>query len=117
MTVAPPRCAASSVTVAPPHEIHDPRFVPYATPLTGSRQQAAGSDDNEPLITLDGRTGRGRAGDTVIADAQATPGPENPTGHTPLSGGHPRRPHAEPADGSRITPPWTNRPRHPRRHR
>jgi quercetin dioxygenase-like cupin family protein len=113
------------------HEIHGARFVSYATPLTGSKELCAWRGEIPPgtrapahtvsreeifhllvgdlLITLDGRTERIRAGDTVIVNAGATLAVENPTGHTALSWvttsvGLT----AELADGTRITPPWAN---------
>jgi quercetin dioxygenase-like cupin family protein len=61
------------------------------------------------LITLDGRTERIVAGDTVIINPGATLGVENPTGETAISwvttsiGLQ-----AELADGSALTPPWAN---------
>ncbi|MEW2623059.1 cupin domain-containing protein [Streptomyces sp. NPDC048106] len=113
------------------HEIHGARFVSYATPLTGSKELCAWRGEIPPgtrapahavsheeifhllvgelLVTLDGRTERVRAGDTVIVGAGATLGVENPTGHTAISWvttsvGLT----AELADGGRITPPWAN---------
>ncbi|MGN5378207.1 cupin [Streptomyces sp. MUSC 14] len=114
-----------------PHEIHGARFVSYATPLTGSKELCAWRGEIPPgtkapahtvtreeifhllvgdlLITLDGRTERIGAGDTVIVNAGATLAVENPTDHTALSwvttsvGLE-----AELADGTRITPPWAN---------
>ncbi|MGW1895598.1 cupin domain-containing protein [Streptomyces sp. NPDC002004] len=113
------------------HEIHGARFVSYATPLTGSKELCAWRGeipagtkapahtvnreeilhllDGELLITLDGRTARVTAGDTVIINPGATFGVENPTDRTALSwvttsiGLE-----AELADGTRITPPWAN---------
>ena len=113
------------------HEIHGARFVSYATPLTGSRELCAWRGEipagtkapahtvsreeifhllvGELLITLDGRTERIAAGDTVIVNPGTTLALENPTDHTALSwfttsvGLE-----AELADGSRITPPWAN---------
>ncbi|MFI7404585.1 cupin domain-containing protein [Streptomyces sp. NPDC049541] len=63
----------------------------------------------ELLITLDGRTERITAGDTVIVNPGATLGVENPTDQTAISwvttsiGLE-----AVLADGTRITPPWAN---------
>ncbi|MFG3290507.1 cupin domain-containing protein [Streptomyces sp. NPDC048179] len=113
------------------HETHGARFVSYASPLTGSKELCAWRGEipagtkapahtvtreeifhllvGELLITLDGRTDRVRAGDTVIVNPGATLAVENPTGHTALSwvttsiGLE-----AELADGTRIAPPWAN---------
>jgi quercetin dioxygenase-like cupin family protein len=113
------------------HEIHGARFVSYATPRTGSKELCAWRGeipagtkapvhtvnreeifhllDGELLITLDGRTERVTAGDTVIINPGATLGIENPTDRTAISwvttsiGLE-----AVLADGSRITPPWAN---------
>ncbi|MBX7549879.1 cupin domain-containing protein [Streptomyces sp. NPDC004232] len=118
-------------TQAVSHEIHGARFVSYATPLTGSRELCAWRGEIPPgtkapahtvtreeifhllvgdlLITLDGRTDRIGAGDTVIVNAGATLAVENPSGHTAISwvttsvGLE-----AELADGTRIAPPWAN---------
>jgi quercetin dioxygenase-like cupin family protein len=63
----------------------------------------------ELLITLDGRTERVTAGDTVIIDRGATLAVENPTDRTATSwvttsvGLE-----AELADGTLLTPPWAN---------
>ncbi|CAM5228633.1 cupin domain-containing protein [Streptomyces aurantiogriseus] len=113
------------------HEIHGARFVSYATPLTGSKELAAWRGEIPPgtkapahtvnreeilhvligelEVTLDGRTERIAAGDTLIVNPGATLSVENPTGHTALtwvttSIGL----EAELADGTRITPPWAN---------
>ncbi|MCH5674061.1 cupin domain-containing protein [Streptomyces gilvus] len=113
------------------HEIHGARFVSYASPLTGSKELCAWRGEIPPgtrapvhavtreeifhllvgelLITLDGRTDRVSAGDTVIINPGATLGVENPTDQTAISwvttsiGLE-----AELADGTRITPPWAN---------
>ncbi|MGI5453518.1 cupin domain-containing protein [Streptomyces sp. CA-249302] len=113
------------------HEIHGARFVSYATPLTGSKELCAWRGEIPPgtkaplhtvnreeifhllvgelLITLDGRTDRITAGDTLIVNPGATLGVENPTDQTAISwvttsiGLE-----AELADGTRITPPWAN---------
>ncbi|WP_369238893.1 cupin domain-containing protein [Streptomyces sp. R21] len=113
------------------HEIHGARFVSYATPLSGSKELCAWRGEipagtkaplhtvnreeifhllgGELLITLDGRTERITAGDTVIINPGATLGVENPTEETAISwvttsiGLE-----AELADGTRITPPWAN---------
>jgi quercetin dioxygenase-like cupin family protein len=113
------------------HEIHGARFVSYATPLTGSKELCAWRGEipagakapahtvnreeifhlliGELLITLDGRTDRITAGDTVIINPGATLSVENPTSATAISwvttsiGLE-----AELADGTRITPPWAN---------
>ncbi|MFE2097667.1 cupin domain-containing protein [Streptomyces sp. NPDC059468] len=113
------------------HEIHGARFVSYATPLTGSKELCAwrgeipaGTDApahtvnreeifhllvGELLITLDGRTERISAGDTVIINSGATLAVQNPTDHTAISWvttsvGLT----AELADGTVITPLWAN---------
>ncbi|WP_210586389.1 cupin domain-containing protein [Streptomyces sp. GESEQ-35] len=113
------------------HEIHGARFVSYATPRTGSKELCAWRGeippgtkapahtvnreeilhllDGELLITLDGRTDRVTAGDTLIINPGATLAVENPTDRTALtwvttSIGLA----AELADGTRITPPWAN---------
>ncbi|MER5718593.1 cupin domain-containing protein [Streptomyces sp. NPDC002132] len=113
------------------HEIHGARFVSYATPLTGSRELAAWRGEIPPGtkapahtvsreevfhllvgeldVTLDGRTERITAGDTLIVNVGSTLKVENPTGHTALtwvttSLGL----EAVLADGSRIVPPWAN---------
>ncbi|RZU11703.1 cupin domain-containing protein [Streptomyces sp. BK239] len=113
------------------HEIHGARFVSHATPLTGSRELAAWRGEIPPGtkapahtvsreevfhllvgeldVTLDGRTERITAGDTLIVNAGSTLRVENPTGHTALtwvttSLGL----EAVLADGSRIAPPWAN---------
>jgi quercetin dioxygenase-like cupin family protein len=113
------------------HEIHGARFVSYATPRTGSKELCAWRGEipagtkapahtvnreeifhllsGELLITLDGRTDRITAGDTVIINRYATLAVENPTDHTAISwvttsiGLE-----AELSDGTRITPPWAN---------
>ncbi|MCD9877519.1 cupin domain-containing protein [Streptomyces guryensis] len=113
------------------HEIHGARFVSYATPLAGSKELCAWRGEipagtrapvhtvsreeifhlliGELLITLDGRTDRITAGDTVIVNPGATLGVENPTDQTAISwvttsiGLE-----AVLEDGSRITPPWAN---------
>jgi quercetin dioxygenase-like cupin family protein len=113
------------------HEIHGARFVSYATPLTGSKELCAWRGeipagtkapahtvnreeifhllDGELLVTLDGRTDRIRAGDTLIINPGATLAVENPTDRTAVSwvttsiGLE-----AVLADGTRITPPWAN---------
>ncbi|MFJ8947500.1 cupin domain-containing protein [Streptomyces sp. NPDC102395] len=113
------------------HEIHGARFVSYATPLTGSRELAAWRGEIPPGtkapahtvsreevfhllvgeldVTLDGRTERITAGDTLIVNAGSSLRVENPTGHTALTwvttglGLE-----AVLADGSRIVPPWAN---------
>ena len=113
------------------HEIHGARFVSYATPLTGSKELCAWRGEipagtkapvhtvsreevfhlliGELLITLDGRTDRITAGDTVIVNPGATLGVENPTDQTAISwvttsiGLE-----AVLADGTRLTPPWAN---------
>ncbi|MDN3022066.1 cupin domain-containing protein [Streptomyces sp. S.PB5] len=113
------------------HEIHGARFVSYATPLTGSKELCAWRGEIPPgtkapahtvsreeilhilvgelLITLDDRTDRVTAGDTLIINPGATLAVENPTEHTALtwvttSIGL----SAELADGTVITPPWAN---------
>ncbi|MEU3276463.1 cupin domain-containing protein [Streptomyces antibioticus] len=113
------------------HEIHGARFVSYATPLTGSKELCAWRGEipagtkapahtvdreeifhlliGELLVTLDDRTERIAAGDTLIVNAGSTLAVENPTGHTAItwvttSVGL----SATMADGTRITPPWAN---------
>ncbi|MFK0142988.1 cupin domain-containing protein [Streptomyces murinus] len=113
------------------HEIHGARFISHAAPLTGSEELCAWRGEipagtrapahtvsreeifhllvGELLITLDGRTERVRAGDTVIVNAGSTLGVENPTEHMAISWvttsvGLT----AELADGSLLTPPWAN---------
>ncbi|MFB7655483.1 MULTISPECIES: cupin domain-containing protein [unclassified Streptomyces] len=113
------------------HEIHGARFVSYATPRTGSSHLCAWRGEipagtrapahtvdreeilhlltGELLITLDGRTERVAAGDTVIINPGATLAVENPTDRTATtwvttSVGLT----AELADGTRLTPPWAN---------
>jgi quercetin dioxygenase-like cupin family protein len=113
------------------HEIHGARFVSYATPLTGSRELAAWRGEIPPgtkapahtvnreeilhlligelLLTLDGRTERITAGDTVIVGPGATLSVENPTDHTAISWVTTSLGlEAVLADGTRITPPWAN---------
>ncbi|MFF8404844.1 cupin domain-containing protein [Streptomyces sp. NPDC014846] len=113
------------------HEIHGARFVSYATPLTGSKELCAWRGEIPPgteapahtvnreeifhllvgelLITLDGRTDRITAGDTVIINPGATLAVTNPTDHTAISwvttsiGLEARL-----ADGTRLSPPWAN---------
>ncbi|WP_030947376.1 cupin domain-containing protein [Streptomyces sp. NRRL S-646] len=113
------------------HEIHGARFISYAAPLTGSKELCAWRGEipagtkaplhtvsreeifhlliGELLITLDGRTDRITAGDTVIVNPGATLGVENPTDQTAISwvttsiGLE-----AVLEDGTRITPPWAN---------
>ncbi|MER6629744.1 cupin domain-containing protein [Streptomyces sp. NPDC000987] len=113
------------------HEIHGARFVSYATPLTGSKELCAWRGEipagtrapvhtvsreevfhlliGELLVTLDGRTDRVTAGDTVIVNPGTAFGVENPTDQTAISwvttsiGLE-----AELADGTRISPPWAN---------
>ncbi|WP_324785698.1 cupin domain-containing protein [Streptomyces sp. H51] len=113
------------------HEIHGARFVSYATPLTGSKELCAWRGEipagtrapvhtvsreevfhlliGELLVTLDGRTDRVTAGDTVIVSPGTAFGVENPTDQTAISwvttsiGLE-----AELADGTRISPPWAN---------
>ncbi|WP_055492637.1 cupin domain-containing protein [Streptomyces sp. TP-A0356] len=115
------------------HEMHGARFVSYATPLTGSQELCAWRGEipagtraplhtvtreeifhllsGELVVTLDGRAERITAGDTVIVNPGATLGVENPTDEVAVSwvttsiGLE-----AELADGSRIAPPWANRP-------
>ncbi|MBK3574101.1 cupin domain-containing protein [Streptomyces sp. MBT65] len=118
-------------TEAVTHEIHGARFVSYAHPRTGSKELCAWRGeipagtkaplhtvnheeilhilDGELVITLDGRTERVAAGDTLIINPGATFGAENPTDRTVItwvttSIGL----EAELADGSRIVPPWAN---------
>lgn len=118
-------------TEAITHEIHGARFVSYATPRTGSKELCAWRGEipagtkapahtvnreeifhllsGELLITLDGRTDRITAGDTLIVNPGATLTVENPTTEIAISwvttsiGLE-----AELADGTRLTPPWAN---------
>ncbi|MFD7708988.1 cupin domain-containing protein [Streptomyces sp. NPDC059785] len=113
------------------HEIHGARFVSYAAPRTGSKELCAWRGEipagtkapahtvdreeifhllaGELLVTLDGRTERITAGDTLIVNPGATLGVENPTDRTAVSwvttsiGLR-----AEFADGTRLSPPWVN---------
>ncbi|SED11696.1 Cupin domain protein [Streptomyces sp. 3213] len=118
-------------TEAVTHEIHGARFVSYARPATGSKELCAWRGEipagtkaplhtvsreeilhileGELVITLDGRTDRVGAGDTLIINPGATFGAENPTDRAVItwvttSIGL----EAELADGSRIVPPWAN---------
>jgi quercetin dioxygenase-like cupin family protein len=113
------------------HEIHGARFVSYAHPGTGSKELCAWRGEipagtkaplhtvnheeilhileGELVITLDGRTERVTAGDTLIINPGATFGAENPTDRTVVtwvttSIGLT----AELADGTRIVAPWAN---------
>ncbi|CAL9398920.1 cupin domain-containing protein [Streptomyces sp. enrichment culture] len=113
------------------HEIHGARFVSYANSRTGSRELRAWRGEipagtkapahtvsreevfhlltGELLITLDGRTERVTAGDTVIVNAGATFAVENPADRTATSWvtttvGLT----AEMSDGTRLAPPWAN---------
>ncbi|MCX5523130.1 cupin domain-containing protein [Streptomyces bobili] len=113
------------------HEIHGARFVSYAAPRTGSKELAAWRGEVPPgtkapahtvsreeiflvlvgelALTLDGRTERVGAGDTVIINAGSTLSVENPTDQTAItwvttSVGLT----AELADGTVLTPPWAN---------
>ncbi|MEU3507370.1 cupin domain-containing protein [Streptomyces longwoodensis] len=113
------------------HEVHGARFVSYASPLTGSRELCAWRGEipagtrapartvsreevfhllvGELLMTLDGRTERIGAGDTVIVHAGTALAVENPTGHTALSWATTSVGlEAELADGTRLVPPWAN---------
>ncbi|UXX97561.1 cupin domain-containing protein [Streptomyces sp. AD2-2] len=113
------------------HEIHGARFVSYAHPGTGSKELCAWRGEipagttaplhtvsheeilhlleGELVITLDGRTERVTAGDTLIINPGATFGVENPTDRTAVtwvttSIGL----EAELEDGTRIVAPWAN---------
>ncbi|MFG3249035.1 cupin domain-containing protein [Streptomyces sp. NPDC048187] len=113
------------------HELHGARFVAYAHPRTGAEELCAWRGEipagtrapahtvtreeifhlltGELLITLDGRTERVAAGDTVIVKAGATFAVENPTDRVATSWvttsvGLT----AELADGTRVAPPWAN---------
>jgi quercetin dioxygenase-like cupin family protein len=113
------------------HEMHGARFVSHAGPRAGSRELCAWRGeipagtaapahtvsreeilhllDGELLITLDGRTERVTAGDTVIINRGATVSVENPTDRTAVSwvttsiGLRARL-----ADGTVLTPPWAD---------
>ncbi|MFI6465164.1 cupin domain-containing protein [Streptomyces sp. NPDC050528] len=118
-------------TEAVTHEIHGARFVSYAHPSTGSKELCAWRGeipagtkaplhtvnreeilhilDGELVITLDGRTERVTAGDTLIINPGATFGAENPTDRTTVtwvttSIGL----EAKLDDGTRIVAPWAN---------
>ncbi len=113
------------------HEIHGARFVSYAHPGIGSKELCAWRGEipagtkaplhtvnheeilhileGELVITLDGRTERVTAGDTLIINPGATFGAENLTDRTVVtwvttSIGLT----AELADGTRIVAPWAN---------
>ncbi|WCN06576.1 cupin domain-containing protein [Streptomyces sp. M92] len=113
------------------HEIHGTRFVSYAAPRTGGEELCAWRGEipagtkapahtvsreevfhlltGELLVTLDGRTERVTAGDTVIVNAGTEFAVENPTDRTATSWvttsvGLT----AELADGTVLTPPWAN---------
>ncbi|MEU3255355.1 cupin domain-containing protein [Streptomyces sp. NPDC006997] len=113
------------------HELHGARFVSYAAPRTGGRELCAWRGevpagtrapahsvsreevlhllDGELLVTLDGRTERVTAGDTVIVNAGSVLTVENPTDRPAVtwvttSLGMT----AELADGTRVAPPWTH---------
>jgi quercetin dioxygenase-like cupin family protein len=113
------------------HEMHGARFVSYATPRTGSKELCAWRGeippgtkapahtvsreeilhllDGELLVTLDGRTTRVTAGDTLIINPGATLAVENPADRMAVtwvttSVGL----EAELADGTRIAPPWAH---------
>ncbi|MGW3160503.1 cupin domain-containing protein [Streptomyces sp. NPDC001089] len=113
------------------HEIHGARFVSYATPRSGSVELCAWRGEipagtkapvhtvtreeifhllaGELLVTLDGRTERITAGDTVIINPGVAFGVENPTGRTATSWVTTSLGlRAELADGSVLTPPWAN---------
>ncbi len=84
----------------------DPRR--HRAPLhTVDREEIFHLLDGELLITLDGRTERITAGDTVIVNPGTTLGIENPTGEVAVSwvttsiGLE-----AQLSDGTRIAPPW-----------
>ncbi|KPH98902.1 Cupin 2 conserved barrel domain protein [Actinobacteria bacterium OK074] len=113
------------------HERHGARFISYAAPASGSRELCAWRGeipagtrapahtvnreeiihllDGELEITLDGRTERVAAGDTLIVNPGATLTVENRSDRTAVtwvttSIGL----EAEFADGSRIVAPWAN---------
>ncbi|MET9439512.1 cupin domain-containing protein [Streptomyces sp. NPDC006610] len=111
------------------HEMHGARFVSYATPRTGSRELCAWRGeipagtrapvhtvtreeilhvlDGELLVTLDGRTERVAAGDTLIVTPGTAFGVENPTDRTATTWVTTTLGlEAELADGTRIAPPW-----------
>ena len=113
------------------HETHGARFVSYATPLSGSKELCAWRGeipagtkapahtvnreeilhllDGELLVTLDDRTDRITAGDTLIINPGATLTVENPTGRTAVTWVTTSIDlTAELADGTVITPPWAN---------
>ncbi|MFJ2162023.1 cupin domain-containing protein [Streptomyces sp. NPDC087856] len=113
------------------HEIHGARFVSYAHPSTGSKELCAWRGEipagtkaplhtvsheeilhileGELVITLDGRTERVTAGDTLIINPGATFGVENPTDRTAVTWvTTPIGLEAELEDGTRIVAPWAN---------
>ncbi|MEU0051743.1 cupin domain-containing protein [Streptomyces sp. NPDC006309] len=113
------------------HEMHGARFVSYATPLTGAVELCAWRSEipagtkapvhtvtreeilhlliGELRVTLDGRTERITAGDTVIVNPGTALGLENPAEHTAISWvTAPVGLAAELADGTRLAPPWAN---------
>ena len=113
------------------HEMHGARFVSYATPAVGSRELCAWRGEIPPgtkaplhtvsreeilhllhgelLITLDDRTERVSAGDTLIINPGATFGVENPTEETVITWvTTPIGMEAELADGTRVAPPWAH---------
>ncbi|MHC5905287.1 cupin domain-containing protein [Streptomyces sp. S6] len=119
--------AADAIT----HELHGARFVSHASPRTGSTQLAAWRADIPPrtqapahtvsheeifhlltgtlLITLDDEPFPLTAGDTLIVNPGSTLSVQNPTDDTAqawvtTSIGLTARL----ADGTRITPPWSN---------
>jgi quercetin dioxygenase-like cupin family protein len=111
--------------------MHGARFVSYATPAVGSRELCAWRGEIPPgtkaplhtvsreeilhllhgelLITLDDRTERVSAGDTLIINPGATFGVENPTEETVITWvTTPIGMEAELADGTRVAPPWAH---------
>jgi quercetin dioxygenase-like cupin family protein len=76
---------------------------------TVSREEIFHLLDGELLITLDGRTERIMAGDTVIINPGVTLAVENPTDRTAYSWVTTSTGlEARLADGTRIVPPWAN---------
>ncbi|MEU4089896.1 cupin domain-containing protein [Streptomyces aureus] len=113
------------------HEVHGARFDSYAAPRSGSKELCAWRAEipaghqapvhtvnreeiflllsGELLVTLDGRTERITAGDTVIITPGVSLAIENPTdrsAHSWVTTSVGLQ--AELADGSTLTPPWAN---------
>ncbi|MFE9170266.1 hypothetical protein ACFYNZ_12190 [Streptomyces kebangsaanensis] len=77
--------------------------------LTGNGEEILHLPDGELLTTVDGRTDRIAAGDTVIVDAGAPLAAENPAERTAASRATTSVGlRARLADGTPITPPWAD---------